>query len=68
MKPDFIRTWGWPLAIGLATLVGLLAALVADGFWDWLSSAALSIPVAVSAWRGIEWGRGRVVSRRATSE
>lgn len=68
MKPGFIRMWGWPLAIGLVTLIGLLAALVADGFWDWLSSAALSIPVAVSVWRGIEWRRGRAMHGRVTSK
>lgn len=62
MKTAFIRTWGWPIVIGVLTLIGLLAALVADGFWDWLSAAALGIPVAVSVWYGM--GRGQDASRR----
>ncbi|WP_194723837.1 hypothetical protein [Noviherbaspirillum malthae] len=64
MKPSFIRTWGWPLIIGLLTLIGLVAALVADGFWDLLSAAALGIPVVVSVWHGAGWGRRREPSRR----
>lgn len=67
MKPAFIRTWGWPLLIGLLTLIGLLAALIADGVWDWLSAVALGTPVAVSAWHGIGWGRNQDTSRRGRS-
>lgn len=67
MKPGFSLTWGWPLAIGLATLIGLLAALVADGFWDWLSCAALSVPVAISAWRGVGWRRGQEPAQKGAA-
>ena len=31
--------------IGILSTVGLLAALVGDGWWDGLSWAALSLPV-----------------------
>lgn len=36
----------WPLAIGVASAAGLLAALVGDGAWDALSWALLTWPVA----------------------
>jgi hypothetical protein len=34
-----------PIMIGILSPVGLLAALVGDGWWDGLSWAALSLPV-----------------------
>jgi hypothetical protein len=36
----------WPIAIGLASAAGLLAALVGDGAWDVLSWLLLAWPVA----------------------
>lgn len=47
-----MRTWGWPLAIGLATAAGLLTGLVADGAGDVLAWIGLGVPVAVSTWFG----------------
>ena len=44
------KTWGAPLALGVLSLVGLVAALVADGWGDALSWIALAVPVAVSVW------------------
>ncbi|EIK54981.1 hypothetical protein YO5_19497 [Stutzerimonas stutzeri TS44] len=44
-----MRIWRWPLMIGLLSLLGLLAGLVSDGTGDWLSWAALSLPVAIGA-------------------
>lgn len=42
------RVWGWPIALGLLTLVGLLAALIGgSGLWLWLSWAAFCAPIAV---------------------
>lgn len=49
--------WRWPAWLGLLTAVGLIAALLADGWTDWLSSLALGLPVAVAAWFG--WCRRR---------
>lgn len=52
--------WGvfrWPAWIALATLAGLLTALVGDGLWDALGWLALAPAVVVSfvglrrAWR-----------------
>ena len=43
------RIWGAPAALGVLSLVGLVAALVADGWGDALSWAALAAPAAVCA-------------------
>ncbi|MBN8987882.1 MAG: hypothetical protein J0H42_06535 [Rhizobiales bacterium] len=34
-----------PIMIGVLSTVGLIAALVGDGWWDGLSWASLSLPV-----------------------
>lgn len=44
--------WAWPVAMGLLSAVGLVTALVSDGWGDWLSWVALGIPVAVMLWFG----------------
>ncbi|MCW3147612.1 hypothetical protein N8H22_03205 [Stutzerimonas stutzeri] len=43
-----MRIWLWPLVIAQVSALGLLAGLVSDGIGDWLSWAALSLPVAIS--------------------
>ena len=43
------QIWGPPVLLGVLSLVGLVAALVADGVGDALSWAALALPVAVCA-------------------
>lgn len=48
------QMWQAPSIIALVTLVGLIAALVGDGWHDALSWAALTVPVALIAWK---WGR-----------
>lgn len=40
----------WPLSIGVASAIGLVSALVADGWGDALSWLLLSLPLAVSLW------------------
>lgn len=42
------RVWRAPLAVGLLSVVGLLAALFADGLGDLVSWIALAAPVAVA--------------------
>lgn len=41
----------WPILLALVTVAGLVAALVGDGAWDWLGTAALLAPVAIVAAR-----------------
>lgn len=55
MKRPFLKLWGAPIALGLLTVVGLLAALLGDGVWDAVSAVALGVPVAAGAWYG--WRR-----------
>jgi len=42
--------WRWPIALALATAVGLLSALLGDAMWDALSWVALGAPVTLAAW------------------
>jgi hypothetical protein len=44
------RTFTIPIVVGVLSAVGLVAALVGDDFWDWLSWATLVIPIAVVAY------------------
>lgn len=39
-----------PLVIGVLSLIGLVSALAGDGLADWLSWAALAVPVLAVAW------------------
>ena len=58
MKPRhaFRRMWGWPIALGVLTAVGLVSALFSDGgMGDVLAWFALGLPVVVCAWYG--WRR-----------
>jgi hypothetical protein len=52
-----------PLAIGLLSTIGLVTALVGDGWWDGLSWIALAIPVVLLlrliAWPAIARSRSR---------
>jgi hypothetical protein len=38
-----------PVLLSLVTILGLLAALIADGAWDAISWVALSVPIFVVA-------------------
>jgi hypothetical protein len=42
------RVFGWPAAIGVASLAGLLSALIGDGAWDGLSWTLLALPAGIS--------------------
>ena len=48
-----MKMWKRPIQIGIATTIGLLAALLGDGVWDLLSAVTLGVPVAVAAWLGL---------------
>lgn len=47
-----------PLAVAVATVLGLLAALVGDGAWDLVSWLTLGPVVLLSAWFGLPWRAG----------
>ena len=52
------RMWGWPIALGLLTGIGLISALFSDGgAGDVVAWFALGLPVAVCAWFG--WRKGK---------
>lgn len=53
------RVWHAPIAIGLATTVGLVAGLAGDGPWDAVSWVGLGLPVAVCLWFGLVRRRQR---------
>ena len=44
------QIWTMPVIIGALSVLGLLAALVADGVWDVVSWLALGIPMGVGLW------------------
>lgn len=44
---SFGRIYGAPLALAVLNGIGLISALLADGFWDGVSWVALSATVAV---------------------
>lgn len=44
------RVFRWPLLIGMASVAGLVSALVGDGVWDAVSWAALSLPLVIGLW------------------
>ena len=43
-------TWPVPIALGVLSIVGLLAALTGDGWRDALSWLALGAPIATVGW------------------
>ena len=45
-----VQVWVMPIIIGLLSTIGLIAALLADGYADILSWLSLSIPVYVILW------------------
>src|SRR5690606_2510118 len=45
------QMWQTPIMLVLISLVGLIAALIGDGWHDALSWAALTLPVAVIVWK-----------------
>ncbi|WP_394781940.1 hypothetical protein [Undibacterium sp.] len=58
MNNAFMRLWGWPIALGMLTIIGLVSALLGDGIWDYLSALSLGVPVAVGGWYSLRRGPG----------
>ncbi|MFN4163392.1 MAG: hypothetical protein ACK4GK_02370 [Ferrovibrio sp.] len=50
MKSPFLRLWGMPILLGILSGIGLVAALVADGWGDALSWMTLGLLVLLMAW------------------
>lgn len=46
-----------PVLVGLATVIGLAAALLGDGGYDALSWAGLGVPAAIGLWPLVRRGR-----------
>jgi hypothetical protein len=45
-----VRIWSVPAALASTTVLGLVSALLADGWADTLSWLALALPVVVILW------------------
>lgn len=54
IRNNLRQMWQTPAIVALITLVGLVAALVGDGWPDAVSWGALAVPVWLIAWK---WGR-----------
>jgi hypothetical protein len=50
MKRLFGPVWTVPVLLAACTLVGLVGALLEDGWWDWGAALFLSAPVVVGGW------------------
>jgi len=51
-RPSHFTLWqifAAPLVVGIVSTLGLVFALVGDGWWDGLSWVALGVPVALYA-------------------
>lgn len=57
MPRTLLQIFAIPAALAVASLVGLVSALVGDGVWDVLSWAALGLVIVVVTWRGLPWQR-----------
>src|SRR5690606_31737951 len=55
----FSATWSGPLAFGFLSAAGLVAGLLADGIWDWISWIGLGSGCAACGWYGLFGGRLR---------
>ncbi|NQE64877.1 hypothetical protein [Caulobacter sp. RHG1] len=50
MPSSFRRVWTIPILVAIASLVGLVSALLGDGVLDWISWIGLGAAVVVLAW------------------
>ncbi|WP_167080961.1 hypothetical protein [Massilia aquatica] len=58
MKAPFLTLWGWPIVFGVLTCIGLIAALLGDGWWDLVSAVTLGAPVLACGWYSFKRRRG----------
>lgn len=59
-----MRIWLWPVLIGVASMLGLIAGLVSEGAGDWLSWLALAAPGVIGV-HGLTRCGARPVGRRS---
>jgi hypothetical protein len=50
MRRLFGPVWTVPVVLAVCTLVGLIGALLEDGWWDWVAALFLAAPVVVGGW------------------
>ena len=48
LNDTWMRTWTWPFVLGVTSAVGLVSALLADGWADVLAWFGLGLPVLVA--------------------
>lgn len=54
MKTLRQSTWALPALLSLATCIGLVLALVAEGVWDWIAWALVVLPLIAILWAWLE--------------
>lgn len=59
MQRSAFQVFAIPIALGVLSAVGLVAALLGDNVWDAVSWLALGIPCVVMAWFWFAAGRRR---------
>ncbi|KKN93118.1 hypothetical protein LCGC14_0202070 [marine sediment metagenome] len=52
LSSRFVKVWLWPIILGVLSGVGLIAALIGDGWWDFMSTLALGSAPVVCLWLG----------------
>jgi len=50
-RRNLSEVFRWPLVIAVISIVGLLSALIGDGFMDAISWTLLSIPIVVGLYK-----------------
>ena len=56
MSQSLKQIFAIPAVVGLATVVGLISALVGDGMWDALSWVTLGLATAPALWYSMRRG------------
>jgi hypothetical protein len=62
MQRTALQVFAVPIVLGVLSAIGLVAALLGDDVWDYVSWLALGIPCVVMAW--FWFGAGRWLRRR----
>ncbi|MFZ5689941.1 MAG: hypothetical protein ACOY5F_01665 [Pseudomonadota bacterium] len=65
MQRSALQVFAVPIVLGVLSAIGLLAALLGDDGWDYVSWLALGIPCAVMAW--FWFGAGRLFRRNQSN-